>query len=202
MIRITIEIQYSGTAVLLLVNPHIPHQNNGTTCPTYVIIWKEDTSMSIQHYKSTTGLCIQSSHCTVWKLLTISVTNWSHHVPTTKSILFVVSQDKWDTKKALVSPMKNALHVLRSRKRDCTYRAEVTSRSKKIKSVALAIVKLHQVWRHQSGNWQVSQSVSRKFCLFKFCSLKCFDSIWKFVWLSFTYPILPIGKLWLNLLCV
>jgi len=37
-------MQYSGTALLLLVNPHIPHQNNYTTHLTYVvfIIWKED----------------------------------------------------------------------------------------------------------------------------------------------------------------
>jgi len=28
----------------------------------------------------------------------IAVTNGSHHVPTTKSILFVVNKDKWDTK--------------------------------------------------------------------------------------------------------
>jgi len=34
------------TALLLLVNPHIPHQNNGSAHPTYVIIiWKEDTSL-------------------------------------------------------------------------------------------------------------------------------------------------------------
>jgi len=28
----------------------------------------------------------------------ISVTNGSHHMPTTKSTLFVVNKDEWDTK--------------------------------------------------------------------------------------------------------
>jgi len=33
IIMIMMEIQYSGTALLLLVNPHISHQNNGTERP-------------------------------------------------------------------------------------------------------------------------------------------------------------------------
>jgi len=32
-----------GTALLFLVNPHMPHQNNGISRPSYIIIWKEDT---------------------------------------------------------------------------------------------------------------------------------------------------------------
>jgi len=31
-----IEIQGRGTALLLLVNTRILHQNNGTTCPSYI----------------------------------------------------------------------------------------------------------------------------------------------------------------------
>jgi len=38
MTMIMIEIQYSGTALLLLVNPCIPHQNNHTVRPTCVFI--------------------------------------------------------------------------------------------------------------------------------------------------------------------
>jgi len=34
-----------------------------------------------------------------------------HYVPTTKSTLFVVSKDKWDTKEGTGKSMKNALHV-------------------------------------------------------------------------------------------
>jgi len=35
----------------------------------------------------------------------------SHRMPTTKSTLFVVSKDEWDTKEGTGKSMKNALHV-------------------------------------------------------------------------------------------
>jgi len=65
-------IQYSSTALLLLVNSCIPHWNNWTTCPTYVfIVWKEDallpamfnplcSSTNQQLFKK--NFCNQSSH--------------------------------------------------------------------------------------------------------------------------------------------
>jgi len=40
IILIMIEIQYSGTALLLLVNPHIPHLNNGTVPQLYLLLSK------------------------------------------------------------------------------------------------------------------------------------------------------------------
>jgi len=47
---IMIEIKYSATDLLLLVNPHIPHQNNITVHPTYVlIVRKEDTSLPARY---------------------------------------------------------------------------------------------------------------------------------------------------------
>jgi len=49
--------------------------------------------------------------------MTISVTNGSHHVPTTKSKLFMVNKDKWDTKEGRGKSMKNALYVQRYGKR-------------------------------------------------------------------------------------
>jgi len=47
MILITcmIEVQFSGTTLLLQVNPRILHQYNGTACSTYVIVRKEDASL-------------------------------------------------------------------------------------------------------------------------------------------------------------
>jgi len=36
---------------------------------------------------------------------------WSHHVPATKSTLFVVNKDEWDTKEGRGKSMKNALYV-------------------------------------------------------------------------------------------
>jgi len=43
----------------------------------------------------------------------ISVTNESHHVSTTKSTLFVVNKDEWDTKEDTGKSMKIVLHVQR-----------------------------------------------------------------------------------------
>jgi len=44
-----IEMQYGGTALLLLVNPRIPPQ----TMPHLFIVWKEDAPI-MQQYESTT----------------------------------------------------------------------------------------------------------------------------------------------------
>jgi len=60
--------------------------------------------------------------------------NGSHHMPTTKSTLFVVSNDEWDTKEGTGM----------SKKKHCTYRgktkgtswAEAMLNSKKIKLLA------------------------------------------------------------------
>jgi len=61
-------------------------------------------------------------------------------VPTTKSTLFVVNKDEWDTKEDHDKSMKNALHVTEV----CTSSAEATLNSEKIKPIALAIVELHE----------------------------------------------------------
>jgi len=41
----------------------------------------------------------------------ISIKNGSHHVSTTKSTLYVVSKDKWDTKEGSGKFMQNALYA-------------------------------------------------------------------------------------------
>jgi len=41
----------------------------------------------------------------------ISITNGSHHVRTTKSTLFVVNKDEWETKQGTGKSMKNPLYV-------------------------------------------------------------------------------------------
>jgi len=64
--------------------------------------------------------------------------NGSHHVPTTKLTLLAVSKDEWDTKEGNGKSMKNAL--LYSNMAKGTSRAEVMSKSEKIKPVALVIV--------------------------------------------------------------
>jgi len=40
----------------------------------------------------------------------IMITNGSHHMPTTKSTLFVVSKDEWDTKEGSGKSIKKALY--------------------------------------------------------------------------------------------
>jgi len=39
--------------------------------------------------------------------------NGSHHMPSTKSKLFVVSKEEWDTKEGTGKSMKNVFHVQR-----------------------------------------------------------------------------------------
>jgi len=61
----------------------------------------------------------------------------SHHVPTTKSTLYVVSKDEWDTKEGPGKSMKNALYVQQYGKRHL-----LASNSENIKPIALSIVEL------------------------------------------------------------
>ena len=57
---------------------------------------------------------------------------------TTKSKLFAVSDDEWDTKEDTGKSMKNALYILRYAKG--TSQAEATSNSEKTKPIALALL--------------------------------------------------------------
>ena len=80
-----------------------------------------------------------------------------------KSTPFPVSKDEWDIKEDTGKSMKNALYVLRYAncgmpKRTC--RAEATSKSEKIKPVALAVIELHL---SEGISQSVTYSVSRKF---------------------------------------
>ena len=56
---------------------------------------------------------------------------------TTKSTLFTVSKDEWDTKEETGKLMKNACDLPKG-----TSQAETTSNSEKIKPVALAVIEL------------------------------------------------------------
>jgi len=70
----------------------------------------------------------------------VFITKGSHHMPTTKSTLFVVNKDEWYTKEGRGKSMKNTLHV----QQYGTFRAKATSNSEKIKPVTLAFVELHE----------------------------------------------------------
>jgi len=72
-------------------------------------------------------------------------------VPTTKSTLFVVSKDEWDTKKDTGKSIKNALHVQWAKG---TSQAEATLNSEKHQARSLSHCCLKA-----SGRQAVSQSV-------------------------------------------
>ena len=76
---------------------------------------------------------------------------------TTKSTLFAVSKDEWDTKEDTSKSMKNALYVLQMPKG--TSRTEVTSNSEKIKPIALAVIELHL---SEGISYSVSQLLSQQ----------------------------------------
>jgi len=67
----------------------------------------------------------------------ISVTNRSHHVHTTKSTLFVVSKDEWDTKEGTAKSMKSIFYEWWYLKGHLW--SEMASSSEKIKSISFAI---------------------------------------------------------------
>jgi len=62
-------VQYSGTALLLLVNLRIPHQNNDNACPSYINYCLKrrrfvasNVQPVVQQYELTNNFCNQSSH--------------------------------------------------------------------------------------------------------------------------------------------
>jgi len=78
IIMIMNEMQYSSTALSLLVNPSIPHWNNGTVCHTCIfIVWKEETAMFNPSCSSTNqqlfkkNFCNQSRHYENYGLLCV-----------------------------------------------------------------------------------------------------------------------------------
>jgi len=86
------------------------------------------------------------------KVSTISIKNGSHHVPITKSTLFVWW---WDTKEGTGKSMKNALHAQPYSKRHFSGWSDVKQWKKQAHSISHCWVT--RVWRNQS----VSQSVSQ-----------------------------------------
>jgi len=147
LILIMIEIQYSSTALLLLGNPCIPYQNNGTIRPSYINCLKRRwpamfnplySSMNQQLLKNTfynqsTPMKIKDNFC-------------SHHVPTTKSTLYAVSKDEWDKKEGPGNSMKYALYV-----QQCGKRYNCRVEQWKNQTCSLGYCWVMQVWRHQAG---------------------------------------------------
>ena len=98
--------------------------------------------------------CIKSSHYE--KYGRFLVTQRKPLRATTKSTLFTVSKDEWNTKEDTGKSLKT-LHILQYAKG--TSRAEVTLNSEKIKPVAIAVIELRLT---EGISQAVSQAVSHK----------------------------------------
>jgi len=79
-----------------------------------IIIRKEDALLPAMFnllYSSANQQLLENNFCNQYshyeKFWTIFVMNGSHYVPTTKSTLFAVSKDEWDTKEGTDKSMKN-----------------------------------------------------------------------------------------------
>ena len=102
-----------------------------------------ETEVSIYLLYSTHYTAVQIKNClkctSVIKVATMKNTNDFHYAKEaiTKSTLFTVSKDEWNTKEDTGKSMKNVLHILWYAK--STSQGEMTSNSEKIKPVALLV---------------------------------------------------------------
>ena len=108
-----------------LCNPRIPKERNGTVCPSYINYHlKSEVSITLRCWLcSTHYTAVQINNClkstSAMKVATIKSTDDFHYKEkpsraTTKSTLFAVSKDDWDTKENTDKSTKNALYVLRT----------------------------------------------------------------------------------------
>jgi len=126
-----LNIQYSGTALLLLVNPFILHWNNRTTCPTYIfIVWKEDALCSTCYAAIRINNCLKTTF--VIKVAAMKITDDLMEAIMCLPLNWHFS---WWTKmngtqrRAVLSPRRT--HCIYSGMAKGTFRAEVTSHNKK-----------------------------------------------------------------------
>jgi len=120
---IMIEIQYSGIALLFLVNPCIVYQNNGTVCLNYIYYCLKGRCFVanyvqpvIQHYN-----CLKITSAI--KVATMKIIDdfrykWKPSCAYHKIDTFLDSKDEWDTKEGPSKFTKNALHIQQYIKRD------------------------------------------------------------------------------------
>jgi len=92
------------------------------------------------------------------KITDNSITNGSHHVPTTKSALFVESKDEWNTKDDTGKSMKNALHAQWYGKRHLSSWSNI--KQWKNQAHSLSHCWAMRVWRHQAGRQDGRQAVT------------------------------------------
>jgi len=133
---VIIEIQYSGTNLLLLVNPRIPHWNNGTVHPAYVfIIWKGDALLPATTVRIKNCLKRTSEIKVATMKITDDLMEAIMCLPQNQHFLWRAKMNR-TLRSALVSPWR--MH--------CMYSSVIKGWSNveqwKIKPIALAIVEL------------------------------------------------------------
>jgi len=113
-------------------------QNNGTACPSYInySLKRRCQLCSTRYTAVQINNCFKNNFCNQ----SSSITNGSHHVPTTKLTLLQWAKMNGTQRRALVSPWR--MHYKYSGMAKGTSQAEVMSKSEKIEPVTLAIVKL------------------------------------------------------------
>jgi len=84
----------------------------------------------------------------------ISIKNGSDPIPTTKSTLFIVNKDKWDTKEVPGQSMKNVLYVQQYGKRHLSGLSDIEQQKNQARS--LSHCQVTQVWRNKSFSQAVS----------------------------------------------
>ena len=117
------------------MNPRIPHLN-GAACPSYINYrLKSEVSITLCcQLCSTRYTVVRIKNCSKsTSAITIATTKNTDDFryegkpsrATTKSTLFIVSKDEWDTKEDTGKSMKNALHVLQYAKRHLLGRSDI-----------------------------------------------------------------------------
>ena len=119
-----------------LCNPRIPNERNGASHSCYINYrLKSEVSITLHcRLCSTRYTAAQINNCSkstsAVKVATMKNTDDFHYEgkpshATTKSTLFAVSKDEWDTKEDTGKSMKNALHVLRYAKRHLSGQSDI-----------------------------------------------------------------------------
>jgi len=161
---IMIEMQKSSTALLLLVNPCIPHWNNDTTCPTYVfIVWKHSnplcSSMNQQLFKR--NFCSHYENYG-WFLLRMKA---SMCLPQNQHDFSWRAKMNGTQRRALVSPWR--MHCMYSGvKRHLSSWSNVEQWINQACSSILSHCWVRWVWRHQVVSKSVEDSVKYFFSNF------------------------------------
>jgi len=88
---------YSGTALLLLVNPHILYhiKTMALHSPVTMLYVNYCLKRLAMFNPIQSNYCLKITSAILWKLRTISVTNGSHHIPTYHKIDTFCSKQTW-----------------------------------------------------------------------------------------------------------